>query len=387
MLYSRETGVPLPRHLLARSYLENKANFQMLPHWTDEFVGAGPYRVREFHRGSHVLLEAFSDYALGRPKIDVIEMKFIPNTSTMAANLLAGVVDVTLSRTLSLEEATQVRDRWQEGRMVATQNTLIRLYSQMQDPQPAILGSVEFRRALFYGMDRQQLIDAFQGGLTTPAHTILPNQPRFAEIESSVQRYEYEPARAIQLIEALGYARGADGAFRDASGRPLAPVEIRSPATADLQIDLMHTFSKDWERLGVPTELVTVPLARNQDREYRSTRPAFHLVGGPHGLEGIPRLFHSSEIPSPRTRWAGNNASRWASPEMDALVDRYLVTIPERERMQVVGEIMRLAADQLPLIPLFFNVEPTMIANRLVNVGGRATPSTQAWNVHEWSVR
>jgi peptide/nickel transport system substrate-binding protein len=386
LLYSRETGVPLPRHLLEQPYQDNKANFQMLSHWSDEFVGAGPFRVREFHRGSHVLLEAFPGYALGKPRIDLIEVKFIPNTSTMAANLLAGVVDVTLSRTLSLEEAMQVRDRWQDGRMVATQNTLIRLYSQMQDPQPAILAAVEFRRALSHGIDRQQLIDAFQGGLTIPAHTVLPNQPRFAEIEASVRRYDYDPARAAQLIEGLGYGRGSDGFFRDASGRPLPPVEIRSPATADLQIDLMHAFSKDWERIGVPTELVTVPLARNQDREYRSTRPSFHLVGGPQGLEGIPRLFHSSEIPSPRTRWAGNNASRWANPEMDALVERYLVTIPERDRMQIVGEIMRLVADQLPLIPLFFNVEPTMIANRLANVGGRATPSTQAWNVHEWDV-
>jgi peptide/nickel transport system substrate-binding protein len=387
MSFSRDTGYPLPRHLLESQYRENAANFQMIPHWTDEFVGSGPFKVREFQRGSHLLLDAHPGYALGRPRLDGIEVKFMPNTSTMSANVLAGVVEVTLGRTLSLEEGEQIRDRWPDGRMDAPQNILIRLYSQMQDPQPAILGNVEFRRALVHGMNRQQLIDAFQGGLTTVAHTIMPSQPRFAEIEASVRKYNYDPARATQIVEGLGYTRGPDRLLRDSAGRPLAPIEVRSPATSDLQTDLIHAISKDWEAIGIPTELVLVPLARNSDREYRTTRPAFHTVGGPQGLDGISRMFHSSEIPSARTRWTGNNAARWHHPEVDALVDRYLVTIPEPERMRLVGQIVRIAADELPLLPLFFNVEPTMIANRVLNVTGRSVPATQAWNAHEWDVR
>lgn len=387
VLLGRESGVPLPRHILEQPYLENKANFQLLPHWTDEFVGAGPFRVKEFHRGSHVLLEAHDGFPLGRPRIDVVEVKFIPNTTTMAANLLAGTVDFTLGRALSLEEAVQVRDQWPSGTMVVKPNTLIRMYAQMDDPRPAILGNLQFRGALLHGMDRQHMIDAFQDGLTVVSHTGLPSQPRFADMEGRVPHYDYDQVRAGQLIDSLGYTRGADGFLNDPARRPLPPVEIRAPATADLQVDLMYVISDYWQRLGVPTELVAIPLTRNQDREYRSTRPAFHIVGGPSGLEGIPRLFHSAEIPSPRTRWTGNNASRWASPEMDALVDRYLVTIAERERMGLVEQIVRLVAEQLPLFSLFYNVEPTMIANSLLNVGGRSTPSTQAWNAWEWDVR
>ncbi len=386
-LMGRESGVPLPRHILQRPYLENKASFQQLPHWSEELVGSGPFRLKEFQRGSHVVLEAHPGYALGRPKVDVVEVRFIPNTSTIVANLLAGTIELTLGRTLSLEEAVQARDQWPAGGMVVMPNTLIRVYAQMENPQPAILGNVQMRRALLHAMDRQQMVDVFQDGLTSVAHTILPDQPRFAPIIARVPKYGYDPARAVLLIEGLGYSRGPDGMLVDSTRRPLPPVEIRAPGTADLQLDLMHTISDSWQRIGVPTELVPVPLSRNQDREYRSTRPAFYVVGGPGGLEGIPRLFPSSEIPSPRTRWAGNNASRWSNPEMDELVERYLVTIPERERMEIVERIMLLANEELPLYPLFFNVEPTMIAHRLVNVGGRSSPGTQAWNAHEWDVR
>ena len=41
-------------------------------------------------RGSHVVVEANPDYVLGRPKVDVIEVRFVPSPTTMMANILAG---------------------------------------------------------------------------------------------------------------------------------------------------------------------------------------------------------------------------------------------------------------------------------------------------------
>ena len=84
----------------------------------------------------------------------------------------------------------------------------------------------------------------------------------------------------------------------------------------------------------------------------------------------------------------GNNYSRNVDPELDALLDRYFVTIPKRERAEALGGIIHRVTDQLATVmPLFYNGQPTMVGNRLANVtvgGGRAT---QAWNVHEWDVR
>ena len=105
------------------------------------------------------------------------------------------------------------------------------------------------------------------------------------------------------------------------------------------------------------------------------------------GLEAIPRLWHSSQVPSPRNRFTGNNQSRWSTPEMDGLIDRYLATIPEVERMGVVRQIMTEVMEVLPIFPLFYSVEPTLVSNRVKNVGGRSTPYTQAWNAHEWTLQ
>src|SRR5437868_1299253 len=60
---------PLPKHLLEEAYLRDKQGFLALPYWSQEFVGTGPFKLRQFNPGTSVALEANADYALGRPKI------------------------------------------------------------------------------------------------------------------------------------------------------------------------------------------------------------------------------------------------------------------------------------------------------------------------------
>src|SRR5205807_1255693 len=80
----------LPKHVLEQSYTEAKASFGLQPYWTRDYVGAGPFRVREFEGANHVVLDAFDSYVLGRPKIDELEVKFIPDSNALSANIVAG---------------------------------------------------------------------------------------------------------------------------------------------------------------------------------------------------------------------------------------------------------------------------------------------------------
>jgi ABC-type transport system substrate-binding protein len=120
---------------------------------------------------------------------------------------------------------------------------------------------------------------------------------------------------------------------------------------------------------------VIMPLQRNQDREYRSTRPAFEVVGMP----GDVYRLHSREIPLPETRFVGDNRARYANPELDALIDRYYLTIPRAERVALFGQILRLETDQLPQLPFLYEAGPLLVGNRIRNV-----TSVPVWNANVW---
>ncbi len=372
---------PLPRHLLERTYLADKARFAELPYWGEQFVGTGAFKLREFVRDSHLVLEANADYVLGRPKIDEVTVRFIPDSNTMAANVLAGEVELTLGRGLSLNEGVQLRDQWRNGKLEIAFAGWYAMYAQSIDPSPPMLADVRFRRAVVHAIDRQQLADALQAGLVPPAHSyVAPSAPEYARVESSIMRYDYDVRRTAQLLEELGYSRGPDGYFRDAAGQRLA-LEVRSANEPDVDANSNVAVRDYLERAGISVESELYGRQRGRDLEYRATYPGFQLQRQPNTMDALIR-YHSSQVALPATNWAGENKGRYGNPEMDTLIDRFYSTIPQGERMQALGQITRHMTERLHVLGLFYDGESGMIGNRIQNVFA----NNPGWNAHLWEV-
>jgi peptide/nickel transport system substrate-binding protein len=384
-LFTRELGSPLPAHLLATSYGGDKTAFFDAPYWTSDYVGSGPFKLRSFELGSHLVLEANPSYPLGRPKIDEIDLRFIPDSNTLVSAILSGEVALTIGKSLSIEQSIVIRDQWRNGRVDLGPNYWVVIHPQLLNPTPAVVSSLDFRRALLYGLDRQAMVDTLQAGMTSVAHTYLyPNQSQYASIEARVPRYEYDPAKAAQMLEGLGYRKGADGLLRDASGQQLA-VELRTTAQYDIQRSAQLAVSDQWQALGLAVEPVMIPVQRQRDAAYRATYPAFELLNGPPSdVVGLASL-HGSRTRLPENNFIGSNYPRYMNPEFDALIDQYFATIPKQARIEVLGKIIYHIADQLVEMGLFNSATPIMIGNRLEGVAAPTdVRASQAWNAHAW---
>lgn len=382
-MFSYGFVLPIPRHLLESAYLGNKDGFLELPYWTTGFVGAGAYRLKEFVRASHMELTASTDYVLGQPRIDQIVVKFLQDPNILIANVLAGEVELSLGRGLSLEQAVEVDQQW-DGGIVARPSNWIAHYPQHLTPNPVVVAQLEFRRALLHAMDRQQIANQLQGGRAQVAHTILSySDGMYPAVESRIAKYPYDERKAQQLIEGLGYQRRADG-FYDSNGRKLAALESRTNAGDDLKEKILLSTADYWRRIGLDVDVVISPRQRASDREYRATYPGFDLVRQPFD----PIRFLSREAPLPETSWRGNNRMRYMNPQLDSLIDRYFTTIPLRERTDIVGQMMHILSDQAVALGTIYGAEPTLIGKRLVNVGTElAAGADETWNVHQWDVR
>lgn len=374
-------AVPLPRHLLEKAYAEDKAGFPQHPYWTQEFVGLGPFKLRDWVGGSHLVLEANDRYVLGRPRIDEITVKFLLDPNTVIANVLAGTVELTMGRSASIEQATHIREQWREGRVdVAFEESAMSILPQHLNASPAIVGDVRFRRALVHATDRQQLVDTILGGVVPVADIgVAPNQPEYREILGRIARYEYDARKAAQLIEALGYARGSDGVFRDGAGQRLG-VELRTLDGDDLRNKVILAVADHWQRAGVAVEPVIMPRQRQRDLEYRATFPGFEMV---RASGSDLKELRIAAVPIPDNGYSGRNRSRYSNPELDALIERYFVTIAWKERMEVLQRIVHHITDQVVVMSLFYNTLPMMVGGRLQNV----VVENIGWNAHEWDLK
>ena len=383
------SGLPLnpsfPRHLLEQSYLNDKDSFPTLPYWTTEFVGTGPFQVKEFVRDSHVSLTAFDRYVLGRPKIDEFEVKFIADDNALAANILAGAVDFMLGPGLSLEQGIQVRDRWPQGKLLTGPSSYINMNTQFLNPDPPILADVRFRRALYMAIDRQQLVDELTFGLSEVAHgSIHASEPEYRHVESSIVRYPYDPRAAAQAIEGLGYRKGTDGMFQDASGRPLT-VQImatQDDSNAKPQLAVLDYF----RTIGLTPDAEVVTQQRQRDLAYRASFKTFSVQAGiSSSADGVSALL-TREMRVAEINYTGRNYTRYSNPEVDALVDRYFTTIRFEDRMQALSQIVRHTTEQLVWQPLYWRVLPTLVHGRVSGVTVTNEGTDQWWNAHLWDV-
>ncbi len=375
---------PLPQHVLGGPFVDNKAGFLQHPYWNTGFLGNGAFKLREWVAGSHTVLEAFPAYPLGRPKIDQIEARFIPDPGTLVANVLAGAVDLTSERSVSVEQGSTLREQWREGGMLISLAGWTMMYPQLRAPSPAVLGDARFRRALVHATDRQQLADTLMAGVVPVAHSIIaPDQAEYRFVEPAVVKLDYDPRRAIELIEGLGFTRSPSAGFRDPSGQRLT-VEIRT-TTNEANNKTMLAVADFFQQAGVGADPVLIPVPRLADAEYRATYPGLELVNQPHGTEGIENLLHSRAAPLPERNYqaAGSNKNRgqYVNSEYDALMDRYLTTIPLPERMGLLGQLVQQQTDAQLVMGLFYSADAIIVSKRLQHIPPRTT-----WNAHLWDV-
>ena len=114
----------------------------------------------------------------------------------------------------------------------------------IKEPGPADLEITRMRRRHLRGVmaiDRQAMADVIQAGLVPVAHSyVRPDEPEYAPTESYLVRYDYDPRRAVEGIESVGFVRGPDGGFRDAANQRLT-LEIRTTGGDDLQEKTMFS--------------------------------------------------------------------------------------------------------------------------------------------------
>ncbi|HZT06186.1 MAG TPA: ABC transporter substrate-binding protein [Chloroflexota bacterium] len=373
----------LPQHILDDSFQNDKAGFFSLPYWRESFVGAGPYKIIEWAEGNHVMLAANDNYILGRPHIDRIEVRFFTDRGALKAGLLAGAVQVHLGRGLNVDDVTQIRDKTQEVKVQlgGTLAGVLPIYPQFIDPDPPIVANVQFRRALLQAIDRQELTDTLNNGLGPVANSwVQPDQPEGRAIDNRLVKYSYDPRAAAQMIEALGYAKGPDGMYQSADGVPLS-VGLMTHEQNSFHVPASLSVQTAWQQLGLDVQLNVLPAARAFDLKTRATFPSFILLS--KGVLAAPDgYFTRHAIPLPDNNYAGGNAARYGSAELDGLIDKYGRTIPFGDRMAVLGDIVHFQTDQLTMLPLFFQGAAFVIGStRMKNV-----LAGQVSNAHQWEV-
>jgi peptide/nickel transport system substrate-binding protein len=173
-------------------------------------VGSGPYRVTEHAIGKFVRLERNADYFKDspkpQPKVDKVEIRFIPDAQTRVAEMLAGSLDMIMN--VAPDQAQQLRAV--PNLQVVSGETMrfafLQLNTTEQTPAPP-LRDVRVRKAILHAIDREAMVKSLVGEGARVVHTLcFPAQ--FGCTDKGAPRYAYDPGKAKQLLAEAGFPNG-----------------------------------------------------------------------------------------------------------------------------------------------------------------------------------
>jgi len=380
----------LPRHILDEPFSTlDPVAFVGIPFWTSEYVGLGPYRVDVWEPGAFIGASAFDGYALGRPKIERIEVRIIPDPQTAVANLLAGEAHFISDFILSVTEGQTLEQEFpQRGggsvlySPVSLRSSVVQLRPEAVET-PALL-DFRVRRAIASSLDSATAVEVLTAGKSLLTNTLTsPLVPYYAEIERVIQKYQYDPRRVQQVMEEAGYVKGTDGFFAGSDGQNVR-FSVTSSAGTKNESEAA-TYVDSMRRAGLDASQRILPAAQIADPETRALIPGLQIRGG--GNRNV--IYTSEQIPRPGNRWRGDNRGGWSNAAYDRTFEAYSTTLAEAERVRHLAQLEQILTEEVPVIPLFFSAETNAHVGALHGPVARQTPNSSGTflYVHQWGWR
>ena len=377
---------PIARHLFEPTLQRDVQSFANSPYWSRDWNGLGPYRLVDWVQGAFIKGQAFTNFALGTPKITDIVIHITPDANQAVARVLAGSIDITLGNLIRVDEGLILKEQLEarkEG-FVMTIPTKHR-YGEFQyrDPQPPPARDVRVRQAMIHALDRQTLVDALLQGLTTTADMYLaPNDAAFPAADRAARKYPFDPSRAQQLLAEAGWTRGPDGILRDPSA---ARFELEVRTTAEVQNTKEAQILADfWKKIGVDATIEIIPRAKQNDQEYRARFPGVSLSATSISPDWLDK-WQSERIANEANRWRGGNRGAYSRPEFDRMYRDYITTIDPARRNTALVQLIRFSSEDVTYIPLYYQIDVHVIRTGLKGPVHRwPGQAGMAFNVHQW---
>ena len=328
----------LPKHILEGKDIN-----------TDEFnrrpVGYGAFKFKEWVPGDRVVIEANPRSFLGRPYLDRMVFRIIPEAAVQLLELEAGNIDLVYPITPT-QYARELADstRFPHVKRFRFPNTLdVELVFNLLRPR---FQDKRIRQAFWYAINRQELIDGVLYGLGRICHGPIP--PESWAYNPNIKKYEYNPDRARELLAEAGWVdRDGDGIV-DKDGVPFEFTLLCSQSEVYQQVATV--VQQYLARIGVRMKIKVLEWSVYLNNFIAKRDFDMCVSGGGLGVldPDLTFEFHSSQIHDTEYNWA-----TYINPRVDSLIELSTSTFDLEMRRKALWEAQQIIVEDAPRIYLF----------------------------------
>lgn len=353
-LWSVNGNAPiLPEHLLAK-YNDDKGSFNSAP-YNALPIGSGPFKVVLWQRGQEVRMEVNPDFYLGRPKLNEVIYKILPDESTAQTELQTHELDMlALGTGLKWPQYEALAADPKNGLTAVRVEAFQWSHVDFNLRHP-IVGDVQVRRALAYATDKNEIITKILHGSAIPAET--DQQPHYSwAYTTDIVHYPFDPAKARAILDADGWKVGPDG-IRVKGGQRLEI--LLSTQTESTNGKAQQTLlQRQWRDVGVQADIKNFPSSQFFDNSSKGVLQGGNYDVATFSWAGAADPDDSAIYSADNLAPHGQNALFWTNQTATDAMNDALKTIDQARRKRDYVIVQQQLALDVPTIILYFNRVP-----------------------------
>lgn len=319
----------------------------------EKAIGTGAYKLVEYTRGTHVVLERNEGFWGEKPHWKKVIFRPLTNAGARVAGLLAG--DVDFIEVPPIQDYERIKS---SGFQIAQGLSNRIIYIQLDQntapdwKSPGIKGTdknplldKKVRQALSMAINRPAIVERIMGTVAVPAGELLP-WPMFGSTKDfPVTKYDADAAK--KLLTEAGYANGFEITLGTPNDRYINDEKI-AQAVAQM-----------WTRIGVKTNVDAVTASTFFTRRNKFEFSAFLAGWGADTGEMSNSLNALVMCHQPQKGLGQTNRARYCNPQVDELVLKAMQTIDDVAREKLLQQASKIAMiDDVGILPLHFEVTP-----------------------------
>lgn len=291
-------------------------------------IFTGPYEIADFKADAAIELKP-NAYFEGGSKRASVTLKRFAEAQTMALAFQSGELDLAFG----LPSEVVARLKADPSLTVKSFAVGYQYFAFLNTLRPA-LQDQSVRQAIDLAFDRKELAAAINGG--TPATGAYAPYFPFAGKEARPS----DAAKAAALLDAAGWKKGADG-VRVKDGKALKLLAITYPQRPDL-VTMLPVAKAQLARIGIALDTQIID---NISEAAAAGNFDIALWAQHTAPSGDPAFFLNSMLRS----GASLNYTKYASPEFDAIIDRFATTGDPAKRVEIALDAQAKLFDDVPV--------------------------------------
>lgn len=300
-------------------------------------IGTGPYLLKNITADREVILVANEDYFKGRPHINKFAARPFADQNIMSQALLFNAIDMIVL--VNHRDIPQIQG--DKRYVLQPYNALSYSFFGYNIRNP-LLADKRVRKAFTYAVNRQEMLDSFfQGQGTIISGPFAPGSWAY---NLDVQPLDFDPEKAIALLNEAGFVKGDDGIMVKDGQKLSLTLKVPIAKESEAVKRVVLAFKNYLNKIGVDIE--------GEFKEWLSWKEDvflnhdFDIIFASWVFDDsadISSLFHSAEIGP----WK-NNFGAYSNPEIDSLIVESKLTLDHEKRRTINRKLHAIIADESP---------------------------------------